>query len=74
MTEGQKAEEIPKLFNIVSEFTPEEEAQVRKENSWRKVAKLVPASSSRLRGWVTDASRCPRRRGCAHGRHRAPGV
>ncbi|KAF7363584.1 E3 ubiquitin ligase complex SCF subunit sconC [Mycena sanguinolenta] len=27
-------EEIRKLFNIVNDFTPEEEAQIKKENEW----------------------------------------
>ena len=27
-------EEIRKTFNIVNDFTPEEEAQVREENKW----------------------------------------
>eukprot|EP01033_Poteriospumella_lacustris_P010088 gene10088-7202_t len=31
---GKNAEEIRKHFNIVDDFTPEEEAQVREENKW----------------------------------------
>lgn len=32
MIKGKTAEEIRKIFNIVNDFTPEEEAQIRKEN------------------------------------------
>lgn len=32
--QGKTAEEIRKTFNIVNDFTPEEEAQVREENKW----------------------------------------
>jgi S-phase kinase-associated protein 1 len=32
MIKGKQPEEIRKLFNIVNDFTPEEEAQIRKEN------------------------------------------
>eukprot|EP00921_Rhytidocystis_pertsovi_P002842 GHVQ01004785.1.p1 GENE.GHVQ01004785.1~~GHVQ01004785.1.p1 ORF type:complete len:168 (+),score=29.56 GHVQ01004785.1:152-655(+) len=31
---GKSPEEIRKEFNIVNDFTPEEEAQVREENKW----------------------------------------
>ncbi|PVU86045.1 hypothetical protein BB559_005626 [Furculomyces boomerangus] len=34
MMKGKSAEEIRKLFNITSDFTPEEEEQIRKENEW----------------------------------------
>ena len=34
MVKGKTAEEIRKTFNIVNDFTPEEEAQVREENKW----------------------------------------
>ncbi|CAN0291275.1 unnamed protein product, partial [Hapterophycus canaliculatus] len=34
MIKGKTAEEIRKTFNIVNDFTPEEEAQVREENKW----------------------------------------
>jgi hypothetical protein len=32
MIKGKTPEEIRKLFNIVNDFTPEEEAQIKKEN------------------------------------------
>ncbi|CAE6478614.1 unnamed protein product [Rhizoctonia solani] len=31
---GKTPEEVRKHFNIVSDFTPEEEAQIKKENEW----------------------------------------
>merc|ERR1712222_9821 len=34
MIKGKSTEEIRKQFNIVNDFTPEEEAQVREENRW----------------------------------------
>jgi len=34
MIKGKQPEEIRKMFNIVNDFTPEEEAQIRKENEW----------------------------------------
>ncbi|KAG0366826.1 S-phase kinase-associated protein 1A-like protein [Gamsiella multidivaricata] len=34
LIKGKTPEEIRKLFNIVNDFTPEEEAQIRKENEW----------------------------------------
>jgi len=34
MIKGKTVEEIRKTFNIVNDFTPEEEAQVREENRW----------------------------------------
>lgn len=34
MIKGKSAEEIRAQFNIVNDFTPEEEAQVREENKW----------------------------------------
>ncbi|XP_057527240.1 SKP1-like protein 13 [Amaranthus tricolor] len=34
MIRGKTPEEIRKTFNIINDFTPEEEAQVRKENEW----------------------------------------
>lgn len=32
MIKGKTAEEIRKTFNITNDFTPEEEAQIKKEN------------------------------------------
>jgi len=34
MIKGKTPEEIRKTFNIVNDFTPEEEAEVRRENQW----------------------------------------
>uniref|UniRef100_A0A6T9E8N6 Uncharacterized protein n=1 Tax=Noctiluca scintillans TaxID=2966 RepID=A0A6T9E8N6_NOCSC len=34
LIKGKTTEEIRKQFNIVNDFTPEEEAQVREENRW----------------------------------------
>ncbi|KAJ3294551.1 suppressor of kinetochore protein mutant [Rhizoclosmatium sp. JEL0117] len=34
MIKGKSVEEIRKTFNIVNDFTPEEEEQIRKENEW----------------------------------------
>lgn len=34
MIKGKTPEEIRRLFNIQNDFTPEEEAQIRKENEW----------------------------------------
>lgn len=34
MIKGKTVEEIRKTFNIVNDFTPEEEAQIKKENEW----------------------------------------
>ena len=34
MIKGKTPEEIRKLFNIVNDFTKEEEDQIRKENEW----------------------------------------
>ena len=34
MIKGKTPEEIRKTFNIISDFSPEEEAQVREENRW----------------------------------------
>ncbi|KAJ2783027.1 hypothetical protein H4R18_001928 [Coemansia javaensis] len=34
MIRGKTPEEIRKQFNIVNDFTPEEEEQIRKENEW----------------------------------------
>jgi hypothetical protein len=32
MIKGKSAEEIRRTFNITNDFTPEEEAQIKKEN------------------------------------------
>ncbi|KAK9472696.1 E3 ubiquitin ligase SCF complex, Skp subunit [Dipodascopsis tothii] len=34
MIKGKSAEEIRRTFNIQNDFTPEEEAQIRRENEW----------------------------------------
>ncbi|KAI8987405.1 E3 ubiquitin ligase complex SCF subunit sconC [Mycotypha africana] len=34
MIKGKTAEEIRRTFNITNDFTPEEEAQIKKENEW----------------------------------------
>ena len=34
LIKGKSPEEIRTLFEITSEFTPEEEAQIREENKW----------------------------------------
>ena len=34
MIKGKTPEEIRKTFNIINDFTPQEEAQVREENKW----------------------------------------
>ncbi|KAG8719817.1 E3 ubiquitin ligase complex SCF subunit scon-3, partial [Ceratobasidium sp. 394] len=34
MIKGKTPEEIRKLFNVVNDFTPEEEAHIKKENEW----------------------------------------
>lgn len=34
MIKGKSPEEIRKTFNIVNDFTPEEEDQIRRENEW----------------------------------------
>jgi len=34
MIKGKTPDEIRETFNIVNDFTPEEEAQVRAENKW----------------------------------------
>ena len=42
MIKGKTPEEIRKLFNIVNDFTPEEEAQIKKENV-RRISLLIIA-------------------------------
>ncbi|CAK7357293.1 unnamed protein product [Dovyalis caffra] len=34
MIKGKKPEEIRQLFGIKNDFTPEEEAEIRRENAW----------------------------------------
>ncbi|KAF7840997.1 SKP1-like protein 1A [Senna tora] len=34
MIKGKMPEEIRKTFNIKNDFTPEEEAEIRRENQW----------------------------------------
>jgi S-phase kinase-associated protein 1 len=39
---GKSAEELRRIFNISDEFSPEEEEQVRAENSWAETAQPQP--------------------------------
>lgn len=34
LIKGKSPEDIRRQFNIINDFTPEEEAQVREENKW----------------------------------------
>jgi S-phase kinase-associated protein 1 len=34
MIKGKSVEEIRETFNIKNDFTPEEEAEIRRENQW----------------------------------------
>lgn len=60
MIKGKQPEEIRKLFNIQNDFTPEEEAQIRRENvcactytrNGQRIAKFV------IRGRAPYAVRC----------------
>ena len=38
LIKGKSTEEIRKTFNIVNDFTPEEEEQIRDENRWAEEA------------------------------------
>lgn len=40
MIKGKSAEEIRRTFNITNDFTPEEEAQIKKENVSRHVIRV----------------------------------
>lgn len=44
MIKGKTPEEIRKLFNIQNDFSPEEEAQIRKENVSRDMFELMTSS------------------------------
>ncbi|KWU44148.1 Skp1-domain-containing protein, partial [Rhodotorula sp. JG-1b] len=46
MIKGKQPEEIRKLFNIVNDFTPEEEAQIKKENEWAEDRVRFPSHPS----------------------------
>lgn len=52
MIKGKTPEEIRKLFNIQNDFTPEEEAQIRKENVriWRLFVLFAPSLTRFLTG------------------------
>jgi S-phase kinase-associated protein 1 len=39
---GKSAEELRQIFNISAEFSPEDEEQVREENSWAETAEPRP--------------------------------
>ncbi|KAG9015936.1 E3 ubiquitin ligase complex SCF subunit scon-3, partial [Tulasnella sp. 427] len=55
MIKGKTREEMRNLLNIVNDFTPEEEAQIKKEYEWAEVRQ--EASSSRApQGTATAAS------------------
>ena len=45
MIKGKTPEEIRKLFNIQNDFSPEEEAQIRKENVSARILQRNPPSS-----------------------------
>ena len=45
MIKGKTPEEIRKLFNIVNDFTPEEEAQIKKENVRTRLVSFVPVAA-----------------------------
>ncbi|CAE7650176.1 sconC, partial [Symbiodinium sp. KB8] len=61
MIKGKNTEEIRKQFNIVNDFTPEEEAQVREENRCGLSSNPVAPASRRKKylrqsqGWCEDA-------------------
>jgi S-phase kinase-associated protein 1 len=38
LIKGKTPEEIRRQFNIINDFTPEDEAQVREENKWSEEA------------------------------------
>ena len=55
MIKGKTPEEIRKLFNIVNDFTPEEEAQIKKENvSFDVMACSHWFFDARLQEWAED--------------------
>jgi S-phase kinase-associated protein 1 len=37
MIRGKSPEEVRKIFNIVNDFTPEEEDRIRQDNEWADV-------------------------------------
>ncbi|KAK7693769.1 hypothetical protein QCA50_003341 [Cerrena zonata] len=52
MIKGKTPEEIRKLFNIVNDFTPEEEAQIKKENEWAE--DRYPPQQREQELWLRD--------------------
>ena len=44
MIKGKSPEEIRTTFNILNDFTPEEEEQIRRENEWAEERVFNPSS------------------------------
>ncbi|BGP38687.1 hypothetical protein JCM10449v2_002622 [Rhodotorula kratochvilovae] len=53
-TKGKQPEEIRKLFNIVNDFTPEEEAQIKKENEWAEDRAPYDARAAALASGIPE--------------------
>jgi hypothetical protein len=48
MIKGKSAEEIRRTFNITNDFTPEEEAQIKKENVSKSIYMYIHFLSVKL--------------------------